>query len=58
MLSSPAKLSFFQGEDAAIDVKNWISNHVETKEKTVIKSVESSDFKSHPTEFKNVLLKV
>lgn len=45
------------GEDAAIEIKHWVAKQIETRDKYVIKAIESSEFKSNPNDFKNVLLK-
>ena len=41
----------------AIEIKNWVAAHISERERTIITSIESQEFKSHPNEFKNVLLK-
>lgn len=45
------------GEDAAFEVREWVRHRLETKDRVVFKAIESSEFKSHPDDFKNVLLK-
>ncbi len=47
----------FTSEDTAIEVRNWISRAIETRERTVIKAIAAEEFKSHPNDFKNVQLK-
>ncbi|TRY78281.1 hypothetical protein TCAL_08763 [Tigriopus californicus] len=47
----------FVHEDVAIEIKNWVALHIENREETVIRTIEPEYLKSHPNEFKNVLLK-
>ena len=44
----------FLHEDVAIEVKNWVAKQIANREETVIQTIESQEFKSHPAEFKNV----
>ena len=44
----------FFHEDVAIEIRNWVATLIETREKTIIKSIEAEELKSRPEEFKNV----
>eukprot|EP00095_Tigriopus_kingsejongensis_P007667 maker-scaffold156_size297567-snap-gene-0.22 protein:Tk07667 transcript:maker-scaffold156_size297567-snap-gene-0.22-mRNA-1 annotation:"GL10978" len=61
ILFDNGKASKFEGEfvheDVAIEIKNWVSVHIHNREEIVIKTIQSDYLKSHPGEFKNVLLK-